>query len=212
MKVKAATPPQARRMLRALTSHDVPDAHAKIAEGVELTVLEYRGTADIPHDVPAQRGEPAPPSNGFAQLEQMANGGTGLPMLFRVVQVSPEGDDMREGNVETLGEYLRGDQVIRVGLARAVCLAEEVPAPEIVVRPGGTFEVLTPGWQVLSGFSRRRGYDGPLMETYEPINDRLAQHILWHPGLYTAVPAYDGAASWIVLYRDDSEEISEAFG
>ncbi|MEU2042751.1 hypothetical protein [Nocardia niwae] len=212
LKVKAPTLSQARRKLHALGAHDVPDAHAAIADGVEMTVLEYRGIADMPHVVPGQRGEFAPENSGFAQLERMATANTVLPMLFRVVQVSPEGKDMQEATMETLDEYLRSDRMVRVGLARAVCLAEEVSAPEIVVRPGGEFEVVTPGWQVLSGFSRRHGYNGPLMEAYEPINERLAGRILSHPGLYVVLSAYDGAGSWIVLYRDDSEEILEAFG
>ncbi|MGW5220961.1 hypothetical protein ACWEQA_24140 [Nocardia sp. NPDC004085] len=59
VKVNAQTLPQARRMLCELTSHDVPDAHARIADGVEVTVLEYRGIADMLHRVPDQRGEPA---------------------------------------------------------------------------------------------------------------------------------------------------------
>lgn len=148
---------------------------------------------------------------GFASLEWMAQTSAALPLLFRVVQISPEGSDMKPVSADSLGDVMTPDTVIRVGLAGEVCIADSLHAPQMQVGPDGTVEVGGDDWHEVTGFSTEHGHSGPRGHASEVLGERTAQHVLSYPGLYAAVPDPPIDAC-LILRRDDSDELWKVLG
>ncbi|WP_146099074.1 hypothetical protein [Nocardia nova] len=210
--VKAGSFEEARAALRYIdVSFDEP---VRLRDAV-MTSIGFRGAAAAwPNpDMPVEQGrhiESHYNDTGFAQLERMVVVAPELPMLFRVVQVSPEGEDMKTVTADQLDNLMQFDDVIRVGLGREVSAASEIEAPEVLVGDNDTVEV-SDGWEALSGFSDQPGYNGPLVNSSVPIKGRMTEHILSHPGLYCAV--FDpGSLAYLVLHRNDNETVWKELG
>ncbi|WP_157978327.1 MULTISPECIES: hypothetical protein [Nocardia] len=211
----------ARRALREkLHSVYIGDSGQRVTDSIDLTSLAFcGGFAAFGADGSANDdAEPAAHyrGSGLATLEQWTSLGHMIPLMFRPVQISPSGEDMRQMTPDTLHEVMDLDQVIRVGLAGHICVESEVYAPEVFVDPEGVVHVepnAAGEWKPVTGCRWVEGHAAPmLLEAAGSVGRGLAEIILGRPGLYALVWSGREDRSEIVMHCHDSEQIWENRG
>ncbi|MFI8976872.1 hypothetical protein ACIGO9_28595 [Nocardia asteroides] len=141
-------------------------------------------------------------NNGWRQLERLATTAPELPMSFRVVQISANGDDMDYYSASNLDGLMGYGAVVRVGANRQVCEDDSAEAPDALVGDDGALTVSVEGWAPVAGFSATGDSSVVIRTEDEFIGDGLAGQILSKPGLY--VRTFAGEDSWVVLHQDDT--------
>lgn len=179
-------------------------------DGIEIGELSYRGTLAVPWVEEAGREIAAEDdgrynTNGWRQLERLATNAPELPMSFRVVQVSPDGEDMETLSASNLDGLMGYGAVVRVGANRQVCEDVSVNCPQALVGDDGELTVSAQGWVPVAGFSKTGDSSVVLHDEDEFIGDGLAGRILSKPGLYGRT--FAGEDSWVVLHKDDTEQL-----
>ncbi|MFE9327647.1 hypothetical protein ACIHDR_48230 [Nocardia sp. NPDC052278] len=215
--VRASDFDAAQRILPTLEHIEMPDSLDPIADNVTLVGLEYRGVANAfsgePLELDTESPETRYSDGGFAQLERLAMSSPLLPLMFRVVQRSPEGANMQPITPGKLDEVI--DQVIRVGLAGEVCTVDGIYAPLVGVDDDGTVRIEQEGWepwQPVTSVSSDGAQLGPIISSTVPLGDELAEQILRRPGLYVKAWTNLPDRSWLILHADDSQQVWEAHG
>ncbi|WP_331757972.1 hypothetical protein OG225_41770 (plasmid) [Nocardia sp. NBC_01377] len=129
--------PEARENLRReYRVVEVPDYGGRYTPNVALTSFELRGVQKVfaPSDAPdATVAERFYEGTGFDQLELLREGDSLLPLMFRVVPLSPSGQDMWSADADTLRTAMDMGRVIRVGHRAHICFEDEVCAPKVVL-------------------------------------------------------------------------------
>lgn len=118
-----------------------------------------------------------------------------------------------------LNAKMEVDHVIRVREGGIVDDAPGIHAPEVYVDTDSDGQILNEhersmidtvrasGWELLTGWTRQYGYNGPVMHSSEFVGGNLAEHILGTPGLYCVVSVEtlddsENAAGWAVAFRE----------
>ncbi|WP_433206843.1 hypothetical protein ACQP1G_20790 [Nocardia sp. CA-107356] len=215
VKVRAKDLNAARRKLRTeLGAIDLPDYAGRVTDHIDVSSIEFRGAvrAFAPRSSPEeQSAEAFYDGGGFELMERLMVHGHDLPLLFRPVQLSPSGEDMRPMTPHKLDAFMGVDHVIRVGLASEVCVEPEIDAPEVFIEDD-VLRIASRGdeaWEPVTGFGDS---DKPIMPSPVPISDKLAELILRRPGLYVQVHSGCPDHSRLVLHCDDSEQVWAAKG
>ncbi|WP_329405442.1 hypothetical protein OG563_26640 [Nocardia vinacea] len=219
VKVRGKDLDAARHNLRTeLVSIDLPDYADSVTDNIRISSIEFLGAAQAFVADSAQDESAADAfydGSGFERLERLAMSSDRLPLMFRVVQLSPEGDDMRPMTPDKLDEFMDFDQVIRVGLAGEVCTVDGIYAPLVGVDDDGTVHIDHEGWEVwqpVTPAGRGGTQVGPIISSTVLLGEELAEQILRRPGLYVQVWTNLPDRSWLILRTDDSEQVWEAQG
>ncbi|WP_280424785.1 hypothetical protein [Nocardia carnea] len=86
---------------------------------------------------------------------------------------------------DTLHQLMDIDRVICVHSDQTVCAPPGIKAPRVY--DDGQPRLSNNQWVLLTGFTAKHNYQGPVMHPSEYVTGSLAEHILTHPGLYVAV-------------------------